>query len=144
MPRGVRKNKRENLMEEKRKLLEKLNAVDLQIEEYNKEVKDKWDAAFQKGMEDIRSDLFGDEYYSTVPVDQVLSCIKKALEGMAGEKEIKEEKTVEKAPDMEDTAIGDSAKEEAEVDPEAEEATEDQPEQRSVSMPEEPSENRFF
>lgn len=131
-------------MEEKRKLLEKLNAVDLQIEEYNKEVKDKWDAAFQKGMEDIRSDLFGDEYYSTVPVDHVLSCIKKALEGMAGEKEIKEEKTVEKAPDMEDTAIGDSTKEEAEVDPEAEEATEDQPEQRSVSMPEEPSENRFF
>lgn len=95
MPRTARKNKRESLLEEKRKLLDKLNAVDLQIKAANKEAKEKWDDAFIKGITKIPQKELGEEYYSTYPVDDILECIREAI----GEMKKKEENADSPAPE---------------------------------------------
>lgn len=94
MPRTARKNKRENLLEEKRKLLDKLNAVDLQIKEADKEAKGKWDESFLKGVMKIPARELGDEYYSGFTVESVLACIRESLAGLKR----KEEEPTESAP----------------------------------------------
>ena len=122
MPRVSRKNKRESLLEEKRKILEKLNAIDLQIKEVNKEAKEKWDETFQKGMARIRASVLGNEYYSQFAVDSVLSCVEGALKEMV---QIPEEETPEAVSavetagtPMENAAGEENTKEEVKPEPE--------------------------
>lgn len=97
MPRVARKNKRESLLEEKRRLLEKLNAVDLQIEEADRIAKEKWDEAFLKGIKELPEKIFGEEYFSHMQADVILSVIEDALLKMnkkeEGEKEPSSETT---------------------------------------------------
>lgn len=143
MPRVSKKNKRESLLEEKRKILEKLNAIDLQIKEVNKEAKEKWDVAFQKGVGRIRTSVLGEDYYSQYGVDSVLSCVEGALKEMV---QNQEEKTpeVESADEkadapMEDAAEEDHTGEEKEPEPDVISESESSPASADV-----PSDRQYF
>lgn len=105
MPRTARKNKRENLLEEKRKLLDKLNAVDLQIKEADKEAKGKWDESFLKGVMKIPARELGDEYYSGFTVESVLARIRESFARLKR----KEEGITESAPQPAENAESYSA-----------------------------------